>query len=280
MSPEILSFFSKYIENELGIVYAEHNLFQLQNRLEEIAKLLNKPNPQALYDEGLKGISGQFKQLLLDLSTNNETSFFRDGKVFAAIEQTVLKPIIDNAQKIDCLRIWSAASSTGQEPLTVAMLIQEYSEKTGVNIPFSITGSDISERVLEKAKAATYGQLEIQRGLPVKLLVKYFNKDERDNWKAKDIILNKISYLKQNLKSPLNFPQNFNLILCRNVLIYQSVEGKTDIIKRMTKLLVPGGILVLGAGESLFGLSNDFNQEFIEGTVVYRLKETAGTKVA
>ncbi len=280
MSPEILSFFSKYIESELGIIYAEHNLFQLQNRLEEIAKLLNKPTPQSLFEEAQKGITGQFKQLLLDLSTNNETSFFRDGKVFAAIEQTVLKPILEKAQRSAPLRIWSAASSTGQEPLTVAMLIQEFAEKNGVSIPFSITGSDISERVLEKAKNGTYGQLEIQRGLPAKLLVKYFDKDAQDNWKAKDTILNKIYYMKQNLKSPFNFPQKFDLILCRNVLIYQSVEGKTDIIKRITQTLNPGAILVLGAGESLFGLSNDFDQEFVEGTVIYRLKNVTGSKVA
>lgn len=272
MSPDILNYFSKYIQNELGIIYAEHNLFQLQNRLEEIAKLLGHNDINSLYAEAQKGITGQFKQLLLDLSTNNETSFFRDGKVFNAIEQTILKPIIEKGIKPDCLKVWSAASSSGQEPLTIAMLIQEFAEKNGISIPYSITGTDISDRILEKAKSGTYSQLEIQRGLPAKLLVKYFSKDPQDNWKANNQILNKISYSKQNLKSPFHFPQKFHLILCRNVLIYQNVEGKTDIINRMKLLLEPGGILVLGSGESLFGLSNDFDQEFVEGTVIYRLK--------
>lgn len=272
MSPEILSFFAKFIENELGIIYAEHNLYQLQNRLEEIAKLLGKPDSKALFDEAQKGINGQFRQLLLDLSTNNETSFFRDGRVFTAIEQSVLRTFGEAPSTDRPLRIWSAASSTGQEALSMAMLIQEFSEKEGRPLPFAITGTDISERVLAKARSGLYSQLEIQRGLPAKHLVKYFTKDKDDNWKAKESILSNISYASQNLKAPFSFPHKFDLILCRNVLIYQSVEGKTEIIRRLTAQLAPGGILVLGAGESLFGLSDEFIQEFIEGTVIYRLR--------
>ena len=271
MQPEvILSFFAKYIESELGIVYAEHNYFQLQNRLEEISKLLSVDGLPKLYELAQNGVTGAFRQLLLDLATNNETSFFRDPKIFKAIEAKILPAFLATNPAGANLGIWSAASSSGQEALTISMMIKEWSIKNSRPIKFTITGTDISERILLKAKAAQYSQLEVQRGLPTPLLLKYFTKDTNDRWTANSDLSEPISFRKQNLKENFSFVETFYIVLCRNVLIYQSVAGKTDVIRRLTSKLAPGGFLILGSGESLLGLSNDYEQINIDGAIVYQ----------
>lgn len=270
---EILKFFAQYIEKELGIIYAEHNYFQLQNRLEEIAKLKGVANIEQLYSVLKDGISGHTKQLLLDLATNNETSFFRDPKIFRAIETSFLHNISSIVKDGETVRIWSAASSTGQEAISIAILIGEFNNKTNKNISFSILGTDISERVLSRAKEAAYTQLEVQRGLPAPYLIKYFTKDENDRWTASQQIFKNIEFKKQNLKEAFPFKESFHLILCRNVLIYQSVAAKIEILNRITSLLAPGGLLILGSGESLIGLSSEFEQQNVDGAIVYKKRD-------
>jgi chemotaxis protein methyltransferase CheR len=266
----ILPFFAKYIESELGIIYAEHNYFQLQNRLEDIAKLLGVNCIKKLYDQSQGEINGQFKQLLLDVATNNETSFFRDPKVFKAIENVLLSDSERSARGVRPLRIWSAASSTGQEALSIAIMLKEWSLAHSTEIHFSITGTDISERVLARAQAAQYTQLEIQRGLPAAYLVKYFTKDLNDRWTANSDLTRNIRFQKLNLLDPFQFGSSFDLILCRNVLIYQSVKSKIEVLNRMSRVLLPGGYLALGSGESLLGLSQSFTQVNSDGAVLYR----------
>jgi chemotaxis protein methyltransferase CheR len=270
MQPEILNFFAKYIESQLGIVYADHNYFQLQNRLEEISKLLSVESVEKLHSKAKIEISGQFKQLLLDLATNNETSFFRDPKVFRAIESVVLPTFLQSSPVGSEFRIWSAASSTGQEALSLSMLLQEWNLKNAKRVQFSILGTDISERILHRAKEANYSQLEIQRGLPTALMLKYFTKNDQERWSASPELTKHIQFKKQNLLEPFLFPKKFDLILCRNVLIYQSVQSKKEILNRLTEMLLPGGFLILGSGESLLGLSTNYQQTASEGAVVYQ----------
>lgn len=269
MTPDsTLMFFAKYIEEELGIIYSEHNFFQLKRRLEDIAATMNC-SVNDLYNESQSGVSGKLKQLLLDTATNNETSFFRDPRVFSAIENTVL-PIFSGAATH--LKIWSAASSTGQEPLSVAMLIQEFIEKQRKPITFSILASDISERVLDKAKKAAYSSLEVSRGLSPALLSKYFEEKEAGSWRASPRITGPIEFKKVNLKESFLALDKFNLVLCRNVLIYQNVEGKKEILRRIFNQMEPDGFLVLGAGETLIGISDEFESVESHGVILYRKK--------
>ena len=273
MQPDtILPFFAKFIEGELGIIYADHNYFQLQNRLEEIANLLGVKTIEALYEQAQKGIFGQFRQLLLDVATNNETSFFRDPKIFRLIEKLILPEMKGKLSGFDTLNIWSAASSTGQEAITTAITISDWCEKNASKLNFAITGTDVSERVLARAKAAKYSQLEVQRGMPATHLIKYFTKDEQDHWTAKQEITKHINFSKLNLKESFSFPEKFHVVLCRNMLIYQSVESKIDILKRITANLADDGFLILGSGESLLGLSQEYEQVNVDGTVIYRKK--------
>ncbi len=276
----ILPYFANVIEKELGIIYAEHNYFQLQNRLEGIAKLMGVESIQELYDSAQKGIAPAFKQLLLDVATNNETSFFRDPRIFKIMENVFLPAFLEYSQSPKKLKIWSAASSTGQEALSVAMMIKEWNLKNGKKIDFSIIGTDISQRVLTQAKSAKYSQLEVQRGLPTPLLIKYFTKDSEDKWTAKPDLAQHTSFRTLNLKEHFIFSEPFDLVLCRNVLIYQNVDGKKDILNRIKSQMDMNGFLVLGSGESLLGLSEDFEQRQNEGAVIYKKKYLDSQKKA
>ena len=271
---EILKYFSSYIEKEVGIIYSDHNAFQLRNRLEEIAKMMGEASINTLYASAQKGIAGAFKQMLLDVATNNETSFFRDPKVFRAIEQTVLPALLESGSGTKKeIKIWSAASSTGQEAVSLAILLEEQKAKLKDSFSFRIVGSDISERVLSKAREGLYSQLEVQRGLPAALMIKYFSKDERDRWAVRPAIRQKMEFRRQNLKESFTQIGKFGLILCRNVLIYQNVESKKEILDRVSEQLEPGGFLILGSGESLIGLSQDYHQVAVDGAVIYRKKQ-------
>lgn len=269
----ILKFFAQFIEQELGIIYSDFNYFQLNNRLEEICKLLGVSSIENLYSQAQQGITGSFKQLLLDTATNNETSFFRDPRVFKAMENEIFPQIFKNrcSKKI---RIWSAASSTGQEALSSAMLIQEYAKNCNQNCPFEVIATDISNRALDKARSGKYSQLEVQRGLPTPLMLKYFQKNEGDQWQANSDLLRNISFRSLNLKDNFSFPEKFDLILCRNVLIYQNVQGKIDILKKITNCLDANGYLILGSGESLLGLSDDYTQVSVESVILYKKKQS------
>lgn len=271
---EILKYFSAYIEKEVGIIYSDHNAFQLRNRLEEIAKMMGEPSINTLYATAQKGIAGAFKQMLLDVATNNETSFFRDPKVFRAIEQTVLPGLLELATGSNReIKIWSAASSTGQEAVSLAILLEEQKSKIKDPFSFKIVGSDISERVLSKARDGVYTQLEVQRGLPAALMIKYFGKDERDRWAVRPVIKQKMEFRRQNLKESFTQIGKFGLILCRNILIYQNVDSKKEILDRVSEQLEPGGFLILGSGESLIGLSQEYHQVAVDGAVIYRKKQ-------
>lgn len=273
MNPkDILLFFAKYIEQELGIVYGDGNYFQLQNRLEELSRFLAVGSVEELYALAQKGIDGPFRAQLLDLATNNETSFFRDPRVFKAIECYVLPALASSGVMQGALRVWSAASSTGQEALSISMMLRECSRSTGLKLSYSILATDVCDRVLCKARTAQYSQLEVQRGLPEALLTRYFTQDDESRWQARPEIAQAIEFRKFNLLHTKDFPHGFHLILCRNVLIYQKIERKVAILKEITKSLLPGGYLVLGSGESLLGISSDYEQAELEGVVLYRRK--------
>lgn len=272
-STPAITFFAKFIERELGIVYSEFNYFQLQNRLEEIAKMRQLPSIDELLKTAQNGMPADLKQLVLDVATNNETSFFRDPKLFHSIRTHLVSELIRSSQGAP-IRIWSAACSTGQEPYTLAMLFQEAAESLKEKFDFEISASDISSRVLARAEQARYSQLEVQRGLPSSLMIKYFEKDKDDYWTLKPQLRDRVKFQKLNLLEPFDRLATFDLILCRNVLIYQSVDNKKRIVEKLRRLMRPTTFLVLGAGESMIGLSEEFDSLRIGEAVIYRLRSS------
>jgi chemotaxis protein methyltransferase CheR len=267
----ILKFFADYIQAELGIIYVEANYFQLEHRLKDIAVQLGFTDLKALYHAASLGINGQMKSLLLDLATNNETSFFRDASIFKALSEFIIPDLIKNGDK-SVLNIWSAASSSGQEVYSIAMELDQ-ARLTNFSIPICrMLASDVSDTILKRAESGVYSQLEVQRGLPAKLMLQYFDKGETDKWAVKPHLKNNITFRKINLLHYWGGIGPFDIVFCRNVLIYQSVENKIKIIKEIVNNLNPGGFLLLGAAESLFGLSHDFDQLVHGGAVFYRKK--------
>jgi len=276
MDQKILKYFASYIEKELGIVYHEANYFQLEHRLQQISVQLGHENLAAFYAAVQSGIVGSTRSLLLDVATNNETSFFRDASIFKALSAYILPELVKNKQSMGVrpvIRLWSAASSSGQEAYSIAMEADAYRESSGItDLELDLLASDVSDSILRRAQEATYSQLEVQRGLPARLLVKYFDKVESERWRVKDSIRRGFSFRKINLLDEVMGLGPFDIVFCRNVLIYQDVENKKKVLNRIHGLLADPGYLFLGAAESLIGLSDSFTQINQEGAIFYKKK--------
>jgi chemotaxis protein methyltransferase CheR len=266
MSHNAIEFFSKFIEKETGIIYADTNLYQLKSRLDEIVKNENLSSIDELANifQGIH-INPNLKQKLLDLATNNETLFFRDPSFFTAIESFIVRELLlDFPSEI---KIWSAASSTGQEALSVAMVLDELSSKIPLP-PISILATDISDRAIAKASSGIYTDFEVKRGLSDERRNKYFTK-HGDGWKVNATLQSKIKYKYNNLiRSTVN--ETFHIILCRNVLIYQKVEMKKLVVESLFRQLGPNGGLILGVGETLLGIKDDVSSLIVGNVVFYR----------
>ncbi len=275
MSPNPLDFFANVIERETGIIYSGTNLYQLQMRLEDICR---KEGVKSIDELALRfqgpGPELQLKQKLLDLATNNETLFFRDPIYFTTIG-SFLQELCDR-ERIPEIRIWSAASSTGQEALSIAMTLDELSEKKALP-PVSILATDICERALARAKAGLYTEFEVMRGLSEERRKKYFTK-EGDSWRVRHSIHSRIQYGYNNLIRSAVY-QRFHLIFCRNVLIYQKVDMKRSVIEALYRQLEPSGAILLGAGETMVGLKETVESE-VRNTVTYYMKPREGAKRA
>lgn len=267
----ILNHFAKYIESQLGIIYMEANYFQLEHRLRDITSLLGFKDLEEFYEKSQNGIDGQMKALLLDLATNNETSFFRDPTIYKALSVHILPDLCSAGFKGE-LSIWSAASSSGQEAYSIAIEVAEARKNMSLP-PLRILVSDVSDTILKRAQSGVYSQLEVQRGLPAKYMVEYFDKDENDFWKVKSSLQSGMEFRKINLLSDWTTDIGpFDVVFLRNVLIYQSVENKKRVIEAVWKRLKPGGYLFLGAAESLFGISENFKQIATNGAIIYQKK--------
>jgi chemotaxis protein methyltransferase CheR len=271
---DMLTFFSNTIEKETGILYTEANAYLLESRLRELACTLGFAGVEAMWAEvGKRGLKPAEKDMILDLSTNNETSFFRDPEVFDFFRDEFIAKRTRADQKV---HIWCAASSTGQEPYSLAMILDQLRER-GAGRDYDILATDFSQRVLARCRDGTYSHLEVQRGLSAPLLIKYFEQVTSETstipkFRIKDQIKKHITFKHLNLLAP--WPQfgPFNIIFCRNVLIYQDVQNKKQVISRMARLLAPDGYLILGGAESLIGLSDEFDMELHGKACVYRRK--------
>ena len=272
-----LKFFADFIESKLGIIYVKDNYYQLVKRLEDIATQMNFQTLEELWQKAQSGIFGQMRMLLLDLATNNETSFFRDPSIFKAIDEKILGSAEFSGDNPPPLRIWTCATSTGQEVYSLAMLLNVW-QRLNPNRSFSYLATDYSERVLDQAKAGRYSQLEIQRGLPATMLVRHFHNESKGEasgshspgWLVNEELKKNITFKQQNLVEDFSALKPFDLVLCRNVLIYQSVENKIKIIRKIADKINPNGFLVMGAAESLTGLSDAFQLRQFERGAMYQ----------
>jgi chemotaxis protein methyltransferase CheR len=266
-----LRFFAKYIESQIGIVYSESNYFQLEHRINDIITLLGYKGIDELWNQAQKGVTGQLSDLLLDLATNNETSFFRDPSLFEALTKYIILELKKDHSHLNKIRIWSAAGSSGQEAYSIAMAVEQ-ARRLDPSFPdVDIFVSDFSDRILARAKEGLYSQLEVQRGLPTRLLLDYFDKEGENFYRVKNVLRDKMQFKKLNLLEPIPLTiGNFNIIFCRNVLIYQQIENKIQVVKKLLNCIDPQGYLILGAAESMLGISDQVKQIQFEQAVFFK----------
>ena len=269
-----------------GIWLGEDKQYLIRSRLEPVLRL-NKLSSYAelvLQSVGVAGLALQ--EEIIEAITTKETSFNRDGHPFEEFRRTLLPELIrnkfDRQRSIGLpfgkLRIWSAASSTGNEAYSLAMAILEYIEaqaQNGFNTirltsdSFQILASDISEQALQKAREGSYYEWELDRGLSNELKLKYFDKND-SNFTVKPAIRAMVEFKRLNLIKPFADINGFDLVLCRNLLIYFDQHTRREIVEKLVNSLTQGGILMLGASESLTVLPKGLVQSQVGRTVVYR----------
>jgi len=255
LTTDEFEFIAGFIKQRSGIALTPDKGYLLDTRLSPIAKANGMADLRELIVK-LRGTpSPTIVHQVLESMTTNESMFFRDTKPFDQLSKVIL-PAMKAANKKH-VRIWSAASSTGQEAYSTAMVLKEEAPKYP-GMTFEIVGTDLADKVVERARAGIYSQFEIQRGLPITMLMKYFTQRPNNNWEINEVIKSMVKFNTGNLLVPYNTMGRFDIIFCRNVLIYFEEKTKSDIIDRMAEILNPPGYLFLGGSESVHGLSTKF----------------------
>jgi chemotaxis protein methyltransferase CheR len=243
------------VRERSGLVLSADKTYLVESRLAPIARRDGFSSIDDLVSAVKVRRDGKLIEAIVDAMTTNETFFFRDKTPFDIFEQTILPDLIARKPS-STIRIWCAAASTGQEPYSLAMIAEAMGPRLG-GCKLEILGTDISERCLEKAKAGVYTQFEVQRGLPVQMLLKHFKKDG-DAWKIGDNLKTNIRFRPMNLLDDFRGLGRFDVIFCRNVLIYFDSQTKKRVLERMSMQVDGPGYLLLGAAETVLGVTDTF----------------------
>lgn len=247
------------VKERSGIVLTPEKAYLVDNRLAPIARSTDHADVPALLATLRSKRDEDLLREVTDALTTNESFFFRDQKPFDAFRDLMLPHVLTANANKRSLRIWCAACSSGQEPYSLAMILKDNAAKmAGWNI--DIVGTDISHTILDRAKDGAYTQFEVQRGLPAKYLVQHFKK-ENDLWLIADELKQMVNYRFFNLLEDPVVLGTFDIVFCRNVLIYFDPETKTKVLDGISKSMASGGFLSLGAAETIFGLTNAFKSE-------------------
>ncbi|MBC8339385.1 MAG: protein-glutamate O-methyltransferase CheR [Rhodospirillales bacterium] len=256
MNPADFEFISTLLKKRSGLVLTPDKSYLLESRLMPVAR---KHGMKGL-EELIQAVRGASEgPLLVDVTeamTTNESFFFRDTKPFDMFRDHILPPLLESRGTRKAFRIFCAAASSGQEPYSLAMILKELGAKLdGWRI--DIIGTDISTEILNKAKAGRYSQFEVQRGLPIQLLMKYFDKDD-EQWQLKQEVRDMVTYKEYNLLGDLTPLGKFDVVFCRNVLIYFDRETKGQVLDSIANLMPEDGTLFLGGAETVLGISERF----------------------
>jgi chemotaxis protein methyltransferase CheR len=254
MNEHDFTFVQQFILQRTGIVVPPEKRYLVETRLDPLGRQMQLPTMAALIAK-LRLRDPLVEKSVIDAMTTNETLFFRDRLPFDIIRERILPGLARARRGQGRIRIWCAACSTGQEPYSLSMIAEEMKLALG-GVAVEIVATDISNKVLEQAKAGVFSQFEVQRGLPVRQLLKYFTQ-EGNRWRISPDLAKRISFQPGNLLQPFRQLGQFDLILCRNVMIYFGEATKRDVLKRLGESLAPDGSLMLGGAETVLGLSTD-----------------------
>ena len=244
------------LKDKSGLVVTPDKSCLLDSRLGPVAKKWGYASIDAM-TLALKGVpDSNLVKDIIEAMTTNETSFFRDTRPFDMFRDHILPSLMESRATKRSLRIWCAAASSGQEPYSLSMLMLEKGAALA-NWNIEIIATDISNDILAQAQNGIYSQFEVQRGLPITLLMKYFTQ-QGDKWQIKDVVKKPIKYKYFNLLDSMASMGQFDIIFCRNVLIYFDEKTKGDVLNRMAKQLTKDGFLFLGGAETVLGITNAF----------------------
>ena len=255
MTPADFSFVSRLLKERSGLVLMQDKAYLLESRLMPIMRRRNMRSLDDIVASLRRGDDALTREVV-EAMTTNESSFFRDIKPFDQFRGFILPQLMKARAQHRALRIWSAACSSGQEPYSLAMTLTEEKVKLA-SWQTEILATDLSTEILEKAQAGLYSQFEVQRGLPIQLLVKYF-RQQGENWVIDPSIRAMVRYRVVNLLEELAHLGQFDVIFCRNVLIYFDMATKTKVLERISRVLKPDGYLFLGGAETIIGITDKF----------------------
>ncbi|MGP7960223.1 CheR family methyltransferase [Sanguibacter sp. A247] len=265
LTDESFSYVADLVRRRSAISLGPGKEYLVESRLAPLARGAGE-SVEMFVQRLRRGTDGGLHEAVVEAMTTNETSWFRDHLPFDAMRSLIVPQTLEG-KVVPRLDVWSAACSTGQEPYSIAMLLDELLPPHAL---VQIVATDLSNEVLEKARAGSYSQLEVNRGLPAPYLVKYFNR-EGASWTVDERLRARVRFMRHNLLDAPPAGGPFDVVFLRNVLIYFDLPVKQQILRRMAQVLRPGGYLVLGAAETTVGVDDAWERVPVGRTSVYRL---------
>ena len=266
LTPDNYTFLRDYIHRESGIALGDDKLYLLQSRLRPIIEDEHLGSLNRLCEQ-LRTAPDKLRRRVVEAMATHETLFFRDPAAFEVLRADILPELARQRQATRSLRIWSAACSTGQEAYSLVMLMLE-NGFTDWNI--RIDGTDLSTQIVQRATAGRFLQIEVSRGLPAKMLVKYFQRAGLD-WQIRDEVRRPCNFTTFDLRQNMLGRGPYDLVLCRNVLIYFDNDTRRKILNGIRGTIVPGGYLLLGASETTYNMDAGFQRRGFGNTVAYQV---------
>ncbi len=247
-----------FLKGNSGLVLSPDKGYLAESRLMPVARKCGLGGLEELIAAVRSGKDEGLRVEVIEAMTTNESYFYRDNKPFDILCDEVLPRIVEarKAAGAKNIRIWSAACSSGQEPYTICMILKQHPELLQ-GMAVEIVATDLSGEIIAKAKAGIYSQFEAQRGLPIQLLMAYFEQ-VGEHWQIKEDIRKMVTYRQVNLLHDLSFLGRFDIVFCRNVLIYFDSDAKTAVLQRIGTMMPEDGFLYLGGAESVIGITEAF----------------------
>jgi chemotaxis protein methyltransferase CheR len=255
VKPEDFDLFANLVKQRSGLVLTREKAYLLESRLLPVARKYNVKDLEELAAAVRTKRDEVMLSAITEAMTTNESFFFRDNKPFIQFQKVLLPQLLQARASRKHIRIWSAAASSGQEAYSLAMILSDEAAKLqGWKI--DILGTDLSKDIIDRAKSGIYSQFEVQRGLPVTMLMKYFTQQAGDKWQIKDNIRQMVQFREANLLSDFGAIGVFDIIYCRNVLIYFDPPTKKRVLEAMVNVIAPDGTLLLGGAETVLGITD------------------------
>lgn len=265
--------FRQFLEEACGISLGDNKQYLVTNRIRRVLEENNIDSFGQLVRELKQGLSRKLKDQVIDSMTTNETFWFRDNYPYDYLKNTLLPQLMaPNNRMFGPVRIWSAACSSGQEPYSISMMVEEYKRVAMGTLtrPVQIVATDLSSTALDQARRGEYDKLSVMRGLSADRLERYFDNPDPTLWRVKSFVKERIDFRSLNLMDSYGGLGKFDIVFCRNVLIYFNADLKRQILQKIHASLKPQGLLFLGSSEGLAGAGDLFEMVRCEPGIIYK----------